>query len=88
MRKPVLAGIFIISVILAIMVYSSMSLAATRVEVCVEFKGVTNCKIARGATQDAAIRTAIENACGEMASGVTESLACTRSVPTRITDLH
>jgi preprotein translocase subunit SecF len=84
----VLAGIFIVAVILAIMVYSSLSLAATRVEVCVEFKGVTTCKIARGATQEAAVRTAIDNACGEMASGVTDSLACTRSQPVKITVLE
>ena len=88
MRKPVLAGIFIIAVILAIMVYSSMSLAATRVEVCVEFKGVTTCKIARGATQDAAVRTAIDNACGAMASGVTDMLACTGRAPAKITVLE
>ena len=58
MKKPVLVGILIVAAILGIMVYGSLSLSAHRVEVCINFKGVLNCKTARGATQEDAIRTA------------------------------
>jgi hypothetical protein len=88
MRKPVLVGILIVAVILGIMAYSMMNLSAHRVEVCIEFNGRTTCKVARGADQEAAIRTATENACGEMASGVTDSMNCTRSTPKSITILQ
>jgi hypothetical protein len=84
MKKPVLVGILIVAVVLGIMVYSSLNLSSNRVEVCVQFHGVTNCKIARAATQEDAIRRAVENACGEIASGVTDSMACTRSEPSKI----
>jgi hypothetical protein len=87
MKKPVLVGVLIVVAILGIIAYSMLGLSAHRVEVCLEFKGVTTCKIARGSSEEAAIRQAIDNACGEMASGVTDVMACTRSEPTKITRL-
>jgi hypothetical protein len=60
------------------------SFAGNRVEVCIQFKGVTNCKIARGATQEDAIRTATGNACGEIAGGVTDTMACLRTEPSKL----
>ena len=84
MKKPVLVGILIVAAVLGIMAYSMMSLSAHRVEVCIEFNGRTNCKVARGADEQTAIRTAIDNACGEIASGVTDSMNCTRSAPKSI----
>lgn len=88
MKKPVLVGIGIVIIILGIMVYSMMNLSANRVEVCIQFNGVTTCKIARGATQEDAVRTATTNACGEIASGVTDTMACLRSEPTKLTVLQ
>lgn len=88
MKKPVLVGILIVAAILGVMVYSSMNLSANRVEVCINFKGVTNCKTARGATQADAIRSATTNACGEIASGVTDTMACLRAEPTKLTVLQ
>ena len=87
MKKPVLVGILIVAAILGIMAYSMMNLSSNRVEVCIEFKGVTNCKTARGATQEDAIRTATTNACGELAGGVTDTMACLRSEPVKLTVL-
>lgn len=87
MKKPVLAAIAIVAVILGIMVYSMLDLSSNRVEVCIAFNGVTNCKIARGATQEDAIRTATSNACGEIAGGVTDTMACLRSDPAKLTVL-
>lgn len=84
MKKPVLVAIGIVAVIAGIMAYSMMSLSSNRVEVCIQFKGATTCKIARGATQQDAIRTATSNACGELAGGVTDTMACLRSEPTKL----
>lgn len=88
MKKPVLVGILIVAAILLIMVISSMGLTRNRVEVCVEFKGTTTCKIARAASQEEAIRRAQDNACGELASGVTDTLACHRTEPSKINVLQ
>jgi hypothetical protein len=87
MKKPVLVGIGIVAIILGIMVYSMMNLSSNRVEVCIQFNGVTNCKIARGATQEDAVRTATTNVCGEIAGGVTDTMACLRTEPTKLTVL-
>ena len=84
MKKPVLAGVVIVLVILGIMAYSMMNLTSNRVEVCITFNGVNSCKTARGATQEDAIRTATSNACGELAGGVTDTMACLRSEPTKL----
>ena len=88
MKKPVLVGIAIVAIILGIMVYSMMSLSGNRVEVCIQFNGQERCKIARGASQEDAIRTATTNACGEIASGVTDTMACLRSQPLKVTPLQ
>lgn len=87
MKKPVLAGMLIAAAVLAIMVYSSLNLTRHRVEVCMEFKGKTNCKIASGATEQDAIRTAVTNACAEIAFGVTDTMNCGRAEPARLTVL-
>jgi len=87
MKKPVLAGVIVVAVILAIMIYSSMNLTSHRVEVCMDFGGKTNCKIASGATEMDALRTATTNACAEIAFGVTDTMNCGRTEPTKYTVL-
>lgn len=87
MRKPVLAGVIVVAVILAIMVYSSLNLTKHRVEVCMNFGGKTNCKIASGATEQDAMRTAMTNACAEIAFGVTDTMNCGRAEPSKYTVL-
>ena len=87
MKKPVLAGIAVVAIILAIVVYSSMNLMGHRVEVCLTYKGQDRCKIASGSTQEFAIRTAHDNACGEIASGVTDTMGCGRTEATKVTVL-
>jgi len=86
-KKPVLVGIVIVLVILGVIVYSSMNLASHRFEACMTFNGQTNCRIASGSTEAFATRTAISNACAAIASGVTDSIACEQSQPTRLTKL-
>ena len=85
MKKPVLAGIVFVLVVLAVIVYSTMNLASHRVEVCMEFKGQTNCRIASGSTREFALKTATTNACAGVASGVTDSIACEQTAPSKVT---
>lgn len=87
MKKPVLAGIAFVLIVLGVIIYSSMNLAKYRVEVCINFNGRTNCKTASGATEEFAHQAAVNNACGEIAFGVTDSVACEHSVPVKVTRL-
>ena len=52
-------------------------------EVCVTFHGQSACREAAGQTEEAAMRTAVENACAFLASGMTQSVACTGTAPSR-----
>lgn len=85
MKKAALIGIVFLLVVLAALYYSTANLAAHRVEVCMEFNGVTSCRIASGSTQEFALRTATTNACATISSGVTDSMACDRAEPKKVT---
>ena len=84
MSKPVIVGIVFVLAVLGVLLYSTMNLAKFRVEVCVAFNGRSDCRIASADTEEHALRTATSNACGLLASGVTDTLACEHSVPTSV----
>jgi len=73
---------------LAIMYTSTRGLSSHRVEVCVEFQGRTSCRTAAGATKDGALRTARDNACAIISSGMTDSIACQNTPPSKVTWLE
>lgn len=85
MKKPVLIGIIFVVAVLAAIVYSSMNLSKYQVEVCMTFNGNSSCRTASGKTKDETLQTAITNACGDIAGGVTDSIACERTLPTKET---
>lgn len=81
-----LLGIVFVAVVLGAIVYTTMSASASkyRCEVCVEFQGRTACRTASAATEMQARRTAQENACAFISSGVTDSIQCGNSQPTSL----
>jgi hypothetical protein len=85
MRKPVVAGVIFVLIVLGVIVYSSFNLAKYRLEVCMQFNGNSACRTASASTKEFALRTAMQNACAQIASGVTDSLACERSEPLKVT---
>ena len=77
--KIALAAAFLL--FLGLLLYSSLRLGQVTVEVCIEFKGRTGCGTAAAPTEEEAIRTASDNACALIASGMTDSIACSRTPP-------
>jgi hypothetical protein len=73
---------------LAIMYTSTRNLSTYRVEVCMEFNGREACRTASAATREQAQRTAVDNACALLASGMTDSIACTNTPPKKVTWLE
>lgn len=59
--------------------------AGMRCEVCLEFAGHRVCRTVDADTAEAARHGAVTNACALLARGVTETLACERTPPLRIT---
>jgi hypothetical protein len=77
----VTAGVLII--LIGFIVWSSLRVGAVRCEVCIEFEGRQACRAVDGATREEAQRSAVNNACAFLASGVTQVMACERTPPTR-----
>jgi hypothetical protein len=65
----------------ALLVYTSIKPQAVTCEVCMSFNGGERCAKASGPTKDAATQTAQTAACGPLASGMDQTIACGRVDP-------
>jgi hypothetical protein len=83
-NKTVVLGVIFVALVLVFLVYSSLHIAKYRVEVCVAFKGRSDCRTASADTQEHALRSAQSNACALMVSGVTEVMQCEHANPTSV----
>ena len=75
-----LATVFVVAVI-TVLVFTTMGTNKYRCEVCISYQNRTACRTAAAATDAQALRTATENACAQIASGVTDSIACENTPP-------
>lgn len=86
MRRPIviatLIGIALAVATLALVVGALVDSIRYRCEVCVTFVGRTECREAVGPTAAEASRTAQDNACAFLASGMTQVVSCTSQRPT------
>jgi len=67
----------------AFVVYRSFYVAGFRCEVCITFRGRQACRSVDGPTDRDALTAAVNNTCAQLSSGVTESMACERTQPTK-----
>ena len=83
-------GLIVIGIIafFGLLAYLTLGSKQHRVEVCVEFQGRTNCRVASGPSRESALRTATDNACATIASGMTEAMACGQKPPTSVKYLN
>ena len=79
--RTTLAILIFAALLVALILFSTLSLGGYSCEVCMEFRGQSKCRSAKGSTQEEARRTAVENACAFLASGVTDSIACANTPP-------
>ena len=86
MKKPtVILAIAFGAVVLAVLIFTTIGTNKFRCEVCITFNGRTACRTAGASTEPQAVRTATENACAQIASGVTDSMACENTPPKSLT---
>lgn len=81
MKKSVLLGILFIVVFVGFVVYSTINVGRIRCEVCITFQGRNACRTASARNRELALRTATDNACAQIASGVTDSNQCQNTPP-------
>ena len=68
---------------MGIVIYRSLHIVGYRCTVCMSFRGQSVCRTVDGPTQSEAHAAAVDNACAFLAGGVTDSLACGRTTPTK-----
>ena len=85
MKKTVWVAVAFATLVVALVVYSSFGGHPYKCEVCMAFHGGRDCRTASADTRENALRTAITNACAQLASGVTESMQCEGTAPESVT---
>lgn len=85
MRKPAVWIVIVFALAFGAMMYSSFSgMTQYRVEVCVNVGGREACRIASAETREKAQSAATVNACAQLVSGMTDSMACQSRTPTSV----
>jgi len=89
MSRPLKLGLAAAGILfIALLVYLSLHLGQVKVEVCMEFRGRSNCGTAAAPAQEEAVRTATDNACATISSGMTDSIACSNTPPVSVRRLE
>lgn len=76
-------GLVAVGVVLALgyMFYLTMSANEVTCEVCIEFRGATECRKATGKDRLEAESAAASTACGLISGGITDGIACRNTNP-------
>ena len=88
MKKTTWLAVAFVAIVLGVIVFSTFHQERFRCQVCMAFNGRSDCRTASATTQPEAVRTAVSNACAQLASGVTESSQCENTPPTSVNWLH
>ena len=82
-----LAALFLF---MGFVVYRTFHLQGVRCEVCLTYNGVSQCRTVEGEHEQDVHQAALNNVCSYLAGGVTDSMACMRTPPTRseCTEIH
>jgi hypothetical protein len=80
-KRSTLYTVAAVLAVVALFLFMTTARAKVQCRVCVAFHGRTNCATAVGATEQAAREGAQTTACGPVASGMDEQIACGRTTP-------
>lgn len=80
MKFGIIIAVFV-AVFVAFIVFSTIAGPRYKVRVCMNYQGRTSCRTVTAKRQQDALRGAVENACADVASGVTETFACQQTAP-------
>jgi hypothetical protein len=81
MKPTTLLALVFGAVVLGVILFSTFHQQRVECRVCVTFGGRRDCRVASAANREEALRTAVSNACAQLASGVTESTQCENTKP-------
>jgi Na+/alanine symporter len=81
LNKIVVVVTIFVAAFIALIAYSTLAGPRFRVEVCMEYQGRSACRTVSAKSEQAAIRSGAENACADIASGVTDTMRCVGAEP-------
>ncbi len=81
MKSRTLLTIAVILVFVAFLAWSTLSAQKVTCNVCVSYMGKSNCATASHENEAEAVRSAQTTACGPLARGMNDAIACQRQVP-------
>ena len=84
MKRSRWITIAVVAAVIALFFYMTTAHANEECTVCVEFQGRSNCATAAGATAAEATETAHSTACGPVARGMNETIACGNRAPVSV----
>jgi len=84
MKRSTLYTIAAVAAVGFLFFYMTTARATEECTVCVEFQGGTNCATAAGRTPQEATEAAQNTACGPLARGMNESIACGNRAPVSV----
>jgi hypothetical protein len=84
-KKTVWVAVAFVVIFLAALVSTTFRGERVGVEVCMVFRGNRDCRKAQAKDRQEALRTAITNACAQLASGVTDTGQCENTTPASVT---
>jgi len=85
MKKTVWLAVAFVLAVIGLVVATTFSGQRVKVEVCIAFNGRSDCRTVQASTREDALRTATQNVCAQLASGVTESGQCENTPPVSVT---
>jgi len=80
-NKRVLVGVLLVLAFFGYLLWSTLASQHSECRVCVAFKGGRNCATASAGSRSEATRNAQTTACGVLASGMNDAIACGNVVP-------
>ncbi|HUI25398.1 MAG TPA: hypothetical protein VL403_04870 [Candidatus Kryptonia bacterium] len=82
-RKSTLAALVLLPPIVGVVIYNSFQVSQFQCTVCMTFEGQSECRTVTGHTEAEGLQSATNNACALLTSGMTNSIRCTRTMPTK-----
>ena len=83
-KRSTVVALIVVIAIAGLFFYMTTARASTTCRVCVSYGGRSNCATALGPNEADAREGAQTTACGPIASGMDESIACGRVQPTSV----
>ncbi|MCB0309053.1 MAG: hypothetical protein KDD48_06750 [Bdellovibrionales bacterium] len=80
----ILFGILLILLPALFMTFEIMNTQGVRCSVCIDYRGRSDCKEATASSKKDCLQTAVDNACALISSGMTESIQCANTPPSKI----